>query len=889
MNKFYKGLLLAALVSAGTFGNHTVLAQMQSYTYSARIASSSDDAEEAESGQMYLNSSDLELVYDDYQNAGNQTVGLRFQGVNIPANAVITRAYVQFAVDELHSAAANLLIKGQAADNAADFTTSSHNISSRALTTAGVTWAPAAWTTVNQAGAAQATPELKTVVQEIVSRPGWQFGNALSLIITGTGRRNAHAFDGSAGMAPQLVVEFQSDNMPKPVTNVTCDPASSSTIGCFTSVKPTGQTQLMTIPTETHTFQLIAKTGQTQYTAGGTGTIPGNNDFTAYVGKNGSSKEGYLSINHENSPGGVSMLDLSLNEKTMLWEVNEVKKVDFSPLVRTVRNCSGGITPWGTVITSEETTSSGNANGDGYQDVGWQVEIDPATGEIVDYDGDGKPDKLWALGRMNHENAAIGTDSVTVYQAEDGGSSCVYKYIANKKGNLSEGTLYVLKRDNAAATTGTWVVVPNTTKAERNNTGSLAASVGGTNWSGPEDIEFGPDGKMYFTAKGTGIIWRFKDNGTSVSEIEAWVTPKMYPVTHKDGVQNENWGTGIDNLTFDGEGNLWALQDGGRNNLWVVYPDHTPEKPSLKLFMTTPAGSESTGLTFSPDFRYGFISLQHPSSGNTATLTDAAGNPVQFNRDVTLVFARKEFLGAEAVVPTFELGEDLTLCQGDSAVLTAYEGTDAVVKWTGAALAEEIEGASLTVKAPGMYYATAYANNGRTYTDSLEVSVEELAVDLGYRIPLCNKCTVTLDAGADYSSYLWSNGATTQTLTVDTPGTYSVEVTSANGCKATGSVEVIKKNGNGNDLVPVKLIQVYPSPFVDGTNIKISMPEQATVVLEVHDMKGKLVQTLFKGIMKVGDHSFEFTPTTPSENGIYLVRFQVNNQKSTTKIVQAEK
>ncbi|MDQ4139651.1 MAG: DUF839 domain-containing protein [Bacteroidota bacterium] len=413
-------------------------------------------------------------------------------------------------------------------------------------------------------------------------------------------------------------------------------------IGSFISVKPTGQTETAVIPFETHSFQLLAKSGQTTYSDGS--VMPIGNDFTAFISKNGSSKEGYLSINHENTPGGVSLLDIHLDEASNTWKVDKIRKVDFSPLVQTTRNCSGGITPWGTVITSEETTNKADLNKDGYEDVGWQVEIDPVSGKIRDYDGDGKPDKLWALGRMSHENIAIGADRKTVYQAEDGGSNGVYKFVADVPGNLSQGKLYVLKRDSETATTGTWVLVPNTTQADRNNTYVLGKSLG-TNWRNPEDIEFGPDGKMYFTTKGSGDIWRFKDNGTTVSGIEAWVTRQEYEIKYNGGTQKEDWNTGIDNLTFDGEGNLWALQDGGRDNVWVIRPDHTPAKPNVELFMTTPAGSEPTGLTFSPDFKYGFISLQNASGANATVTKDAAGKDVVFNTATTIVFARNQFLG----------------------------------------------------------------------------------------------------------------------------------------------------------------------------------------------------------------------------------------------------
>ena len=245
---------------------------------------------------------------------------------------------------------------------------------------------------------------------------------------------------------------------------------------------------------------------------------------------------------------------------------------------------------------------------------------------------------------------------------------------------------------------------------------------------------------MYFTSKGTGTIWRFKDDGATVSGIEAWVTRKLYDVNYGDGTQAEDWGTGIDNLTFDGEGNLWALQDGGRNNLWVIRPDHTPENPKLELFMTTPAGSEPTGLTFSPDFKYGFVSIQHPNAANASTIVkDAAGNDVTFNSASTIVFSRKQFLGKEL--------------------------------------------------------------------------------------------------------------------------------------------------GN-NKVAATEIVNVFPNPFLDGTNIKLNMPEQAQVVLEVYNMQGGLISTLANGQLEAGEHDFAFTPAETTENTIYIVRLLVNGQETTTRIVK---
>jgi hypothetical protein len=654
-------------------------------------------------------------------------------------------------------------------------------------------------------------------------------------------------------------------------------------IGKFVSVKPGPQVPTLVLPS-THTFQLLAKTGVTPYVGGG--TMASNNDFTAYVGNAGSSTAGIISVNQENTPGGVSLLDVNLNEPTMTWNLAQMRKVNFAPVASTIRNCSGGITPWATVITSEENTSAGDANLDGYQDIGWQVEIDPISGVIRDQNGDGTPDKLWALGRMNHENICISANGMTAYEAEDGGTSCVYKFVAASYGSLAIGDLYVLHRDGPTATTGIWVKVPNTTQADRNNVNTVAGSLGGTNWSGPEDIEFGPDGKMYFTSKGTGTIWRFKDDGMTVSQIEAWVTNRAYPITYDNGVANENFGTGIDNLVFDGEGNLWAQQDGGRNHLWVIRPDHTQANPKVELFATIPSGAEPTGLTFSPDYRYGFISIQHPNSTNAIIVKDAANNDVRFNAASTIVFSRREYLGPLAIEPKFELGADQIICEGTSTTLTAYSGSDATVKWTSEVLPDTVEGAELVVKNAGMYYAIAYGDNGRRWSDSVNIEVDAPAVYLGYKIPLCNTCTTTLDAGDGFASYLWSDNSTGQTLTVDEVGTYSVMVTTANGCTAADTVEVIQKNGEGNDLVPEQMIDIYPNPFETSTTIKLEVPEEAYIKLEVHTTSGKKVEILQDGTLGIGDHYFQFTPSGNLKNGVYIVQLIVNNQKVSQMVKQ---
>jgi len=176
--------------------------------FEVRVAAGTDDAEEAAAGSVYLNSSDLELVYDTYNGPGDQVLGLRFTGVDVPHGAVITAAWVDFTVDEASSDATTLTIHGQYADDASTFTAAGFNVSSRPLTTAQATWSPAPWTAVGASGPAQRTSDLSGLIQEIVARDGWFAGNAMALVITGTGHRVAVSVDGNANAAPLLHVEY---------------------------------------------------------------------------------------------------------------------------------------------------------------------------------------------------------------------------------------------------------------------------------------------------------------------------------------------------------------------------------------------------------------------------------------------------------------------------------------------------------------------------------------------------------------------------------------------------------------------------------------------------------------------------------------------------------
>ncbi|HSJ85625.1 MAG TPA: SdiA-regulated domain-containing protein, partial [Anaerolineales bacterium] len=191
--------------------------------YNAQIAVGSDDAEETTSNSMNLNSTDLDMMIDT-GSATNLAIGMRFNGIPVPQGAFIVNAYVQFTTDEVNSEATQLTIQGQASDNPITFASGSAKISLRPKTTAAVTWSPDPWLIVGQTGAAQRTPNLTAIIQEIVNRPGWAGGNSLAIIITGssTGHRVAKSYEATpvGTAAPLLHIEWSATppNTPPTVT-----------------------------------------------------------------------------------------------------------------------------------------------------------------------------------------------------------------------------------------------------------------------------------------------------------------------------------------------------------------------------------------------------------------------------------------------------------------------------------------------------------------------------------------------------------------------------------------------------------------------------------------------------------------------------------------------
>jgi hypothetical protein len=201
-------LLLFITVSIAGFSQQSI---------DVRVTSATDDAEECIEDNVFVNIGDvttdnpeLELIYDDNViRLTHLKIGLLFRNINIPQGAIITNAFLKFTCKQSSSDIVNLFIQGQNSDNPETFMDNSWDISSRPLTTSGINWAPQGWYVVDESGTSQRTPDLSSIIQEIVDRSAWVNGNSIAFVVSGTGKsRTAYSYDGESTKAPLLHIEY---------------------------------------------------------------------------------------------------------------------------------------------------------------------------------------------------------------------------------------------------------------------------------------------------------------------------------------------------------------------------------------------------------------------------------------------------------------------------------------------------------------------------------------------------------------------------------------------------------------------------------------------------------------------------------------------------------
>jgi hypothetical protein len=167
------------------------------------IAAAEDDALEV-GGAVALDGPVLDL-------GAGRLVGLRFHA-DVPRGATIVGASLQVtgaATAELPSA---LVVRAEAADDAAPLAAVPHDLGARPTTASAVAWDVAPWIYPLAAGARQRSPDLAPLLQELVDRPGFRRGNAIVLVLAARNRpassRALVSLDADPLRGARLVVDW---------------------------------------------------------------------------------------------------------------------------------------------------------------------------------------------------------------------------------------------------------------------------------------------------------------------------------------------------------------------------------------------------------------------------------------------------------------------------------------------------------------------------------------------------------------------------------------------------------------------------------------------------------------------------------------------------------
>jgi uncharacterized protein len=264
-------------------------------------------------------------------------------------------------------------------------------------------------------------------------------------------------------------------------------------------------------------------------------------------------------------------------------------------------------TPWGTLLVAEES-----AGGRVYE-----LSLDPKDRTSVT-----AIEERGQLGTLRHEGVDIAPDgSVYVIHELNGGS--VYKFVPEKRGDLSKGQLYALKLTGLPDQAQLWNQETYSEKVGAFEWAALdmeqvtvdadiaANNVSATEFGRPEDVEI--IGQTLYVANTSEdrVIAVDLSKQTVSSYVQAGVNvPVEDQAAHVTGLNNP------DNLAEGPDGALWVVED---NNFSDIYradgdKDHDGQADSVQLFasLVDPA-AETTGIYFGKNPKEMFVNIQHPS------------------------------------------------------------------------------------------------------------------------------------------------------------------------------------------------------------------------------------------------------------------------------------
>lgn len=307
-------------------------------------------------------------------------------------------------------------------------------------------------------------------------------------------------------------------------------------------------------------------------------------------------------------PGGTTHVILDAKTLTVTDQ--------FRSLGGTIRNCSGGVTPWNTWLTCEEsTTGPGREFGEGLvKNHGWVFEVPANARGLV------APEPLYALGRFNHEAACVDPETGFVYLTEDRDDSVLYRFIPKQSDQLAMGGRLQAMQVVDAPDLRNW-------SAASLRPGGVSA----VNWLDLDDVE-SPNDDLRHRARAKGASLIARGEGIHMAQGEAYICSTSGGAARLgqilrlhlsdtgeqdrlelffESVSTRQFNFG-DNLTVAPNGHLVVCEDQYTEKVDNFLRGITPEGhayPLARLRLQT----ELAGACFSPDGTTLFVNVYAPT------------------------------------------------------------------------------------------------------------------------------------------------------------------------------------------------------------------------------------------------------------------------------------
>jgi hypothetical protein len=273
----------------------------------------------------------------------------------------------------------------------------------------------------------------------------------------------------------------------------------------------------------------------------------------------------------------------------------------------------------------------------------------------------------------------------------------------------------------------------------------------------------------------------------------------------------------------------------------------------------------------------GSMFLWNDLSSNPTLLTTSSGD---FNVTVTDVNGCSNADTVTVNVPPItynNLGPDTMLCTNANGFTLDATTVGVTYEWQ-----DGSTNPTFFVNLPGTYWCTITNFVGCTFTDTVIVTSVN-PVQTNINVNFVTTTSATLDAGSGFSSYLWSTSGSTQVITVNTNGTYYVEVMDANNCITTDTVSIIFSLGVFNPNGTATSMKLYPNPSEGVFNVAIDNLETSDLVMEILDMNGKVVYNKYVG--SVSGSTIEPFNLTTLRVGTYTLRLTANGKSSSLRFI----